>query len=540
MYLVTNEEMRALDQLALREYGLPEAVLMETAGRSTVARLFEHWPHLSGEHPRPLVTVVGGCGNNGGDGWVVARVLLGLGFQVRSILVGRADGLKGAARLNYQIWRKLKAPAAVEVDDPQQIKALDFRGSTLIVEALFGTGLDRPLNETALAMVARLNQARLDEGAKIVSVDLPSGLNGDTGQIMGDAVRADLTVTLAFPKRGLFLGEGPERSGPVRLGEIGLTPQMAALAPPSARLITAARARGLRPPRPENGHKGTFGHLVVAGGSAGKTGALLLAAQGALRGGAGLVSLAGPASFMASGIMGALLEPLTLPLPESAPGQLAAQGTGPLLAEARAGRVLALGPGLGLGEETRRLTLEVAAQAAGPLVLDADALTLLAGREEILRKRARQAVLTPHPGEMARLLGITVAQVEADRFQAVRQLVQRTGAVVLLKGRHTLVGGPDKPWALNLTGGPHLAAGGQGDVLTGLIGALLAQGLEPYQAAVLGAFAHGLAGDLAAARKGPFGLRAAEAADHLPQAWRALDNYRPARLAPGLINQVEL
>ncbi|MDR1309255.1 MAG: NAD(P)H-hydrate dehydratase, partial [Deltaproteobacteria bacterium] len=332
---------------------------------------------------------------------------------------------------------------------------------------------------------------------------------------------ADLTVSLGTLKLGLFLRDGPEVSGEVRVGDIGLCPRMFEKAPPMARLLDAGLAAGLVPARPRSGHKGTFGHAVICGGSAGKTGALVLAALGAQRSGCGLVTAAHPAS-LGTVLEAKLTSAMTLGLPEGAPGHFGQGAAAGLAAIMEAREALALGPGLGLGAPARDMVLDLAVGLEKPLVLDADALTLLSADPGLLARARGPRVLTPHPGEAARLLGLTVPEIQSDRPRAARELAARTGAAVILKGRHSLVAGPDGRLLVNSSGGPVLATGGSGDLLTGLVAGLLAQGTDPLGAAALGTFLHGLASDLAAERLVDRGLFPTEIQACLPEAWKTL------------------
>jgi NAD(P)H-hydrate epimerase len=351
-------------------------------------------------------------------------------------------------------------------------------------------------------------------------VDLPSGLSGDSGRWWGPPCPADLTVTLGLPKVGLSLGEGPEAAGIIKVGGIGLTPAMLEAAPPCGRLSDIEEMRGLLPVRPKAGHKGTFGHVLLAGGARGKTGALVLAAEGALRSGAALVTLLHPAS-LGPVYETKLTEAMTLELPEERPGELAAEAGEVILGYAEKCRALLLGPGLGLGCEAAAAVRRVVEAAELPLVLDADALTALAGQPELVKSRPGR-VLTPHPGEAARLLGLSPADIQADRLAAARCLAERSGAVVILKGYNSIICEPEGRFYLNPTGGDHLAVGGSGDLLAGLTAGLLAQGMAPWPAAALAAWIHGRAGDLTRAEQGPWGLTPTEFSTRLPQAWAEL------------------
>jgi NAD(P)H-hydrate epimerase len=355
---------------------------------------------------------------------------------------------------------------------------------------------------------------------QVVAVDLPSGLCADTGQVRGVAVRADLTVTLGLPKRGLALEPGRSHAGRILVARIGIQDDAPGVAP-DAHVWTRAGAARRLPPRPPAGHKGSFGHALIVAGSEGKTGAAALAAQGAARIGAGLVTIACPA-----GVHDILAvkctETMTAPLPDTASRALAASAEQAILALAATRDAVGIGPGLGRDEETLELVRAVAKRLEAPLALDADALIAFAGEVSLLEQRRAPTVLTPHPGEAGALLGASPAEVNRDRPAAARELARATGATVLLKGAATLTASPSGALVVNPTGGPILGSGGTGDVLLGMVTGLLAQGVEAGTAAALAAFVHGSAGDALSARLGSAGLLAGELAAAVPEVVAAL------------------
>jgi NAD(P)H-hydrate epimerase len=516
MYVATSQESRELDRVAIVDYGLPGLALMETASRSVLRAALDFWPDLASERHKALV--LAGPGQNGGDGFVLARLLCAMGHQVECLLV-RKPGREplGDAAINLAVCRKLSIPVAVVESDGDPMP--NFSSYGLLVDAVFGTGLDRPLDGQAARVLAAAAGSR--RPGKVLAVDLPSGLSGDSGKASPETLAADLTVSLGTLKIGLFLLDGPDVAGAVRVGDIGLCPGMIAQAPPRASLLDARLAASLATPRPGSGHKGTLGHAVLCGGSAGKTGALVLAALGAQRSGCGLATAAHPAS-LATVLEAKLTSAMTLALPEGSPGQFGAGAAQALSAFMESKSALALGPGLGLGEGAREMALLLAESLEKPLVLDADALTILADCPGLLAHAKGPRVITPHPGEAARLLGLSAAEIQADRPLAARKLASLTGAAVILKGRHSLIAAPGGKILVNSSGGPVLAAGGSGDLLTGLVAGLLAQGAEPVGAAGLAAFLHGLAGDLAAQRLVSRGLFPTEIQACLPEAWKTL------------------
>jgi ADP-dependent NAD(P)H-hydrate dehydratase / NAD(P)H-hydrate epimerase len=503
--LVSAEAMRALDRHTIEALGIPGELLMECAGRVVVAEV------LRARRGGEPVWVVCGAGNNGGDGLVVARHLHLMGVPVRLVLVSDPQRLRGDPAANWARARAVGVPVAGSSERPEP--------GAVVVDAIFGTGLARPVEGAAAEAVAWIRASR--PGCRVVAVDLPSGLDADTGQVLGDAVRADCTVTLGLPKLGLALEPGRSLAGRIVVGRIG-SADAAPCVSASAELWTRAAAGRQLPERPAHGHKGSFGHVLVAAGSQGKSGAAALAAAGAGRAGAGLVTIA-----CAEGLNAILeikcTEAMTAPLPETAGHALGAAAERPLLELAEARDAVALGPGLGRAEETLALVRRVAAKIERPLVLDADAILAFADGPVALARRPGATILTPHPGEAAALLGRPSAALNADRPAAARELAERTGCVVILKGAATVTaeaGGGRL--AVNPTGGPWLATGGTGDVLTGMVAGLLAQGVAPFEAAALAVFAHGLAADRAAAARGPAGLLAGDVADALPAALESL------------------
>lgn len=518
MYLATSAEMQFLDRIAIERFGLPGIVLMENAARSVARAALKHWSIWP---ERPTVVILAGPGQNGGDGWALARIFSAQGFNVLAYLVKAPDKeVTGDAAVNLAVARKMDLTIREINGDADEMPPWD--GVDLVVDALFGTGLDREVSGPAAKVLQEAGAAKavLGDRLRVLAVDLPSGLSGDSGEMWGPPLSADLTVTLGAPKIGLYLKRGPEMAGTVVVGDIGLTPQMFDLAPPLGRLSTPETLRPFLPDRPADGHKGTFGHVLLAGGARGKTGALVLACIGAARSGAALVTALHPAS-LGSVYEAKLTEVMTLDLPEDEPGELSA-AAGDLILEYGPGRqALALGPGLGLGDGAKQTVRRVVEGLEMPLVLDADALTHLAGRLKVLKGKPG-VILTPHPAEAARLLSVTTADIQKDRLAAAREIAALSEAVVVLKGRNTIIAGPEGRFFLNPNGGPHLAVGGSGDLLTGLAAGLLAQGLTPFPAAALAAWVHGRAGDLARAELGPVGLTPLDFAQCLPQVWREL------------------
>jgi NAD(P)H-hydrate epimerase len=506
MKLFTAAEMRELDRKAIEEVGIPSLVLMENAGRTTYQILRREFPD-----PSP-VAVIAGRGNNGGDGSVVARYLAQAGIPVTIFLIADRNQVKGDALVNLEIAARMGLEI-VEVREEGDLNPLAHRlpRSGLIVDALLGTGLNSEVRGLMRLVIDEINRMR----PPVLAVDIPSGLCADTGRPLGAAVKAQVTATYGWPKIGQILPPGRDYAGRLWQVDLSIPPELAQEAP--AELAEAAEMRSLLPPRPWGGHKGNFGHLVVIAGSEGKTGAAALAAEAAARSGAGLVTLGVPASL--NDILEAkITEAMTLPLPEALGERaLGMKALEPLKNFLENKTAAALGPGLGTHPETGELARNMARDLPLPMVIDADGVNALAGAAELLKAAAGPRILTPHPGEMARFLGCAAQEVQADRLGTARKAAAAAKAVVVLKGAQTLVADPMGRVSFNAAGNPALASGGTGDVLTGLIGGFLAQKLNPWDAARLGVYLHGLAADYFVSRFGPRGLIAGDLLTIFPE-----------------------
>ena len=519
--IATAEEMRRADRRATERYGVSSLLLMENAGRGAADALERVLGPVAGRR----VAVVCGKGNNGGDGFVVARHLLGRGAQVATWLVGRADEVQGDARANLDALRRAGETVA-EAPDPAGAAfgplRRDLTEAAVVVDALLGTGVRGAATGAIAAAIAAIN----DAGRPVCALDLPSGLPSDGEPPAGPVVRARLTVTFGLPKLGLLLSTGAADAGQMEIADLGV-PRAWLAEGIRAGLLEPADVRTVLPRRPLDAHKGRYGHLLVVAGSVGKTGAAALACLGALRAGTGLVTCAVPGSQQP--VVAALLsEAMTEPLPETAARTLSAKAVERVLELAGRMDALALGPGVGLDPETQSAVQALVREAGRPTVVDADALTALTGRLGLCRDAAGPRLLTPHPGEAARLLGCDITAVQADRIGSARRLAAESGAIVALKGARTVVADPDGEVAVNPTGNPGMATGGTGDVLTGITGGLLAQGVAPGRALRAAVYLHGLAGDVAAAARGEAGLVAGDVADAIPAAIRRILEPGPA------------
>lgn len=529
MRILSAEAMREVDRRAIEEIGIPSLVLMENAARGLADVVDEADELLELEAPVGSVAIFCGPGNNGGDGLALARHLDGRGYELAVFLVLGEKELSGDAAVQQEICEQAGIELFPLDPDGDLGPALAVaREADLMVDALFGTGLGRPLEGGYADLVEALNELPVPR----LAVDLPSGLNGSRHDVFGPAVEADVTVTFAALKPATVLPPAAERVGEVVVTDLGIPPWLVDEAEEEAGILQLMEPRELAselPPRRPESHKGDFGHGVLVAGSPGKAGAAILAARGAVRAGIGLLTAAVPEPLWAA-VDGASLESMTLPLPASAEGTFGSAAADRVLAFLEDKDALAVGPGLGQGEETGEAVRRLVLEAEVPLVLDADGLNAFAGRAGELEERRAPTVLTPHPGELGRLLGTSSQEVQEDRVAAVRRGAAETGAVVVLKGHQTLVATPEGDVHLCPVGNPGMASGGTGDVLTGVLLGLLAR-LDDLPAACLGVYLHGLAGDLALEARGEESLAAGDLLDHLGDAFAYLAsiNRRPGR-----------
>ena len=514
MRILNAAQMREADRFTIEDIGIASLVLMENAGRQVVAAIeTAHEARLSGR-----VAVLCGRGNNGGDGFVVARTLIQRGVDAAVFVIGSVAEIRGDARANLDILGRLNV-TVVEIGDEQtwELHFSEISQCTLIVDAIVGTGLKAPLGGMMETVVADVNAS----GIPIVAVDLPSGLSADTPHLIGDCIDASMTVTLAAPKLPLVLPPAEAHAGDVVIADIGIPSEVLdGLGGPHIELLTPEQLRPLVEPRTADSHKGDFGRVTIVADSRGKTGAAYLAGIGALRSGAGLVTIATPASclpIVAS--MGP--EFMTEALPEAKDGAVAAGAIEKVL-ELRHD-VIACGPGLGRGPGVADFVRALVERADIPLVLDADAITVFADDpSRLVGREERDVIITPHPGEMARLIGSTIDEVQSNRIDVASEFASTHHVYVVLKGHRTIIATPEGHIFINPTGNAGLATGGTGDVLTGMIAAWLAQLLDAEAACRLAVFLHGAAGDLAEAREGQVAMTATDVLLHLGEALNQL------------------
>ncbi len=522
MEVLDTARMREADRIAIEEMKIPGLVLMENAGRLVAETILDVVPDATARH----VVVLAGPGNNGGDGFVCARHLARCGAPVVVYLVGASPGkLRGDAGTMARAWLGMGGQVVPIRDE----RAWERRGpvlhpGVLVVDAMFGTGLSRPLGGLPARVVEDVNSS----GAIVAAVDIPSGLQASTHEIPGPAIAADLTVTFARPKPAQLLPPAEDLCGEVVVVDIGIPPRAVWQAGTDLHWVTAEDVSLLLPEREPGDHKGRFGHVLVVAGSTGKAGAAALAGWGALRAGAGLSTVASPAAVRPE-VAGFAPELMTEPLPATREGFLGKGAAKRALELAAERSVIAIGPGLGTRPGVAAEIRELVRRSPVPVVLDADGVNAFAGRSRAsLAARKAPLVLTPHPGEAARLHGVTPAEIQGDRLGWARRIAAEANAVCVLKGYRTVIAAPDGQAYVNPTGNPGMACGGMGDVLTGLIAGLIAQGLEPLEAAILGVYVHGLAADIAVDRlESEPSLTAGAVLEHLADAFRNLAGEEP-------------
>jgi NAD(P)H-hydrate epimerase len=511
MKVSSVEDMRSMDRHAVERLGIPEAILMENAGQAAASVLQRE----IGIRDRRIVIFCGG-GNNGGDGFVVARKIHADGGNAKVYLLGDPEKFKGAARMNLDILAKLP----VEVRPVESVKKIktEILHAHALVDALLGTGLDREVSGVCRDLITLINAS----GKKVLSLDIPSGINGDTGRIMGAAVQADYTVTFGLPKIGAMLYPGYAHCGKLFVCHISFPPSLYDRDEMKIQLNRTATA----PPRAKDGHKGSMGKALFIAGAAGYFGAPYFSAMSFLKTGGGYARLAAPRSmtpFIA--VKGS--EIVFVPQIETASGSIALANKKSLIGLAETMDLVVIGPGLSLDPETQRLVRELVKTIRRPVLIDGDGITAVSADLKVVSQRKAPTILTPHPGEMASMTGKSAGGMDLQNISLLQKTASSLRAWVVLKGAHSLIASPDERVFINLSGNSGMATAGSGDALTGAIAALFGLGLSLEEAVKKGVFIHGFAGDLAAAEKGEDGMTAQDILDALPQAMKQ-DREGPA------------
>lgn len=515
MKIVTAHTMQELDRRAIEEYSIPGRELMELAGKGCA----EHILAAYGTRSSKKVVILAGKGNNGGDGYVIARYLLGKGWQVLVIVLAERAAIHGDALTNLVLLPDEILSFCPDEGEITEKHTDDLLQADLLVDALLGTGLRNDLQGVYLEAVELINRSP----GKVVAVDIPTGVHGTTGRILGTAVRANLTVTFAAAKLGHVLYPAADTVGRLVIVDIGIPPQLLNNAT-GYDFLNEKLMAPLVKRRDRQAHKGHFGHCLIIAGSPGKTGAAALAANSAVRTGAGLVTLAVPESLNQI-LELKTTEAMTLPLPDAGTGHLTTHVLPVLERQLPGKQALAIGPGIDRRPAGVTVVHTLIETVSAPMVIDADGLNALAEDITVLqRKRSANIVLTPHPGEMSRLLGSSIPDVAAIRISVAQEFARTHGVYVVLKGARTIVAAPNGMAAINGSGNPGMASGGMGDVLTGVIVSLLGQGYTTWNACRLGVFLHGLAGDLVAMEQGETGMTASDLIERLPLAFNRLLN----------------
>ncbi|NOX33001.1 MAG: NAD(P)H-hydrate dehydratase [Deltaproteobacteria bacterium] len=515
MFLVTAAQMQEMDKQTIESFGIPGLVLMENAGRGAFDMLLDKFkgPGIK------KIAVIAGRGNNGGDGFVIARYLMEKGFIVNTFLLSSKEKVKGDAKINMELAQKLcdrsHACSFIEIPDANTFLKLKnkIHHHDLFVDAIFGTGLNSNVKGFFKDVIELINSSP----KPCFSVDIPSGLHSDTGRPMGIAVKSDATATFAFAKTGHILYPGNIYTGDLEVIDIGIPGFIAREKGILVSLIEKNEVAACFSPRRFQGHKGNYGHLLVLAGSKGKTGAASLCSNAAMRCGTGLVTL-GIAKSLNKSLEPQVIEPMTHPLPEKKKGFLSDNCFDEIQTLLKGKQALAAGPGLGTREGTKKLVTKLIEKTNIPLVIDADGINCIAKDPGVLKKKKAPVILTPHPGEMARLCGLTTKDIQADRIGIASQFARNFDTIVVLKGALTIISLPDGKSFICPTGNPGMASGGMGDVLAGMIAAFCAQGFSPEKASIAGVYIHGMCGDILAGDMGRFGFIASDMIPVIPKA----------------------
>ncbi|MEA1960101.1 MAG: NAD(P)H-hydrate dehydratase [Bacillota bacterium] len=517
MKLLNADEMRDIDRRATEEYGIPSILLMENAGLRIVELIEDLGRGVKGLH----VVILAGRGNNGGDGLVAARHLINGGAKVDTFLLGDSQELTQDSGINYDMLGRVKAgiyPLRQEEDlDKLMVSLLS---ADVIIDAIYGIGFHGSLGEFETQVAKLVNWSQ----ATVISADIPSGVEADTGKIHGEAIRADYTVTFALPKVGLVLDPGKEYAGTLTVADISIPRVLLSDPRVSTHLIDGPMVQHHFAPRRSETHKGTFGHALIIGGSAGMTGAVIMSAYAALRAGAGLVTTAVPESLL-SLVDTTVLEIMTRPLPQTRGAAISLEALPAIENLLGTSSVCAIGPGMSRYPEANAILRFVLKNSGIPVIIDADGINALQGDASILKDRQVPVVLTPHPGEMARLTGLSAEAIQQNRLEIARRYALLWGITLVLKGNKTVIASPNGELFVNICGNPGMATAGSGDVLTGIIAGLIAQGLKPLDAAVAGVYLHGMAGDQVVLKTGERGLVAGDLIQAIPDILCDLEEF---------------
>lgn len=516
MKLLKAEEMKKIDRMASTDYEIPSLILMENAGLRTVEIIDEMLDEPAGK----TVVVIAGKGNNGGDGMVVARHLINAGVTVDVFMMGEDDQMTVDASTNYRILKKM-TDRIYPLFEEQHLDRLmlSLLVCDIIVDSMYGIGFKGTMGDFDTRVTKMVNWCK----SPVVAVDIPSGVEADTGKVHGEAIKACQTVTFALPKIGLVLEPGKEYAGTLRVADISIPRSLLNSPELKTSLITDAMVKSFIYPRAPETHKGSYGHALIIGGSPGMTGAVRMSSFAALRIGAGVVTAAVPVSVLST-TAADHMEVMTTPLAETERSTIALEALPVINNLLATTSVCAIGPGMSRYPEANAVISFVLEKACIPLVIDADGINALQGDADILKNRQVPVVLTPHPGEMARLVGRSIEEIQGNRMELAREFAIEYGVCLVLKGNKTVVALPSGEVFINITGNPGMATAGSGDVLSGMIAGLIAQGLRTRDAAITAVYLHGLAGDHAAREKGQRGIVAGDILNAIPYILKQLEN----------------
>lgn len=498
MKVLTKEEMRTLEKIAIDDYQMTSRLLMENAGRS----IFDYINRLDQNFSK--VIILSGLGNNGGDGFVLARQLYNNDIPFELFVIGNPEKIKGDALLNLQILQKLDVHIN-SVEDKYKIRSLEkiIDKNDLIIDAILGIGMEGPVRELASEVIEVVNSLY----NFVISIDLPSGVNSDTSEIENIAVEADLTVSLGIPKFGNILFPGVKNNGKLVVGNVGISPKISELLDTRNFILTEEAIRDYIPKRVADSHKGTYGKAAVIAGSRGLSGAAILTCLAALNSGIGVIELFMPESIDLI-ISTKVVEIITKPLKETQKGTIDLSSIAEVVQGIEESDVVAIGPGCGNSNEIFELVKQIINNSSSPVVIDADGLNALSKNIEVLKESKSQIILTPHLGEMSRLIDKSIEEIKKDKINIVKEFTKEYNVILVLKSARTIIGLPNGEIYININGNSGMSTAGSGDILTGIIASLIAQGVEPEKAALLGVFIHGYSGDLVAEEKGEYGMLA--------------------------------
>jgi NAD(P)H-hydrate epimerase len=514
MYLVTADEMQKMDKETIESFGIPGRTLMESAGRGAYTMLIQTFPNIFTQK----VGIIAGRGNNGGDAFVIARYLMGKGIQTNIFILCSKDKITGDAKANLDLLVKLiknnKTCSITEIVDQNNFNKNRSKilHHDIFIDGILGTGLNSDVRGFFKDVIESLNNSK----SPVFSIDIPSGLNADTGKPWGISINATATATFAHPKAGHILFPGDKHTGELEVVDIGIPDFITKKFNPKLNLLEEKDIKLLFSPRDSESHKGNFGHVFILAGSPGKTGAAALTANAAMRCGTGLVTLGIPQSLNLS-VEPQVTEAMTYPLPDNGQGLLIESAFEKIIEVAKDKDAIAIGPGIGTDKSTKNLIKKLIKKLDIPIIMDADCLNLISENPKILKKAKADVILTPHPGEMARLSSATTKEIQENRLESARNFSNEFGLTLVLKGANTIISLADQKTYICPVGNPGMASGGMGDVLTGMIAGFKAQGFSSENAAIAGVYIHGLCGDNLFESIGAFGFLASDMVKIIPQ-----------------------